>query len=336
MKSPSPARRRVPAWLGVAALLGTLPLDAALAASFHNVSMLVTGTAEPTPLIWVGAPTYACGTACLYVNSASTGMTNAYTMTPGPFTVGTWPPLYGTGVPGLASVFETLAVAPPNDPNTTQDGGSIGVHQRSKVEYDWQPVLGGVRQMSVQTWKTGSGASAVSYAIQLTTPNNHLPRRTYLEFSVPELTRGWQYAGYVGGPSGNQPITTSPKRVQTRAAVDVYIDGLPVWSSESNLLIPQRFDPPYDQQIKVQWGPALAADKVTLFLGTLPAGSTRTVAMVIRTDLRVDAPTCHNDTEWGQTSQRCHSQLEALSLPSVTENNGYYFQFKPDFKITTR
>jgi len=336
MPNLSPARRRVRTLLGTAALLGALPLDATWAASLYNVSLLVTGTAEPTPLIVLNQPIYSCGAACLYVNSASTGMDNAYTMAPGPFTVGVWPPVYGINVPGVASVAETLAVAPPVDPGTVQDGGSIGVQQSSKVQYDSLPLLGGVRRLGVQTWKTGSGAAAVSYAIQLTTPNNNLPRRTYLEFSVPELARSLQYASYVGGPSGNQPITSKPKRLQTRAAVDLYVDGLPVWSSESNLLVPQRFVPPYDQQITVKWGQPLAADKVTLFLGTLPVASSRTIAMVIRSDLRVEAPTCHNTTDFGVTSQRCHSELEALSLPSVNENNGYTFQFKPDFKIYTR
>ncbi|NRF71838.1 hypothetical protein HLB44_33115 [Aquincola sp. S2] len=328
-----PACRRLPALLG-ALVVGALPLAPALAASFHNVSMIVTGNPEHTPIILNNTPVHPCGTACRYVNSASTGMSNSYTLAPSPYTVGAWPPVYGTSVPGLASVFEELAVAPPSGSATVQDGGNIGVRQRSKVEYDWQPLLGGVRELSVQTWKTGSGASTVSYAIQLTTAKD-LPRRTYLEFTAPVLTRSWQYAGYVGGPSGNQPMTTEPNRVQTRAAVDLYIDGLPVWSSESNLLIPRRFNPPYDQQIFVKWGQPLGDGKVTLFLGTLPAGSTRTIAMVIRTDQRVDATTCHNDSEYGTTYQRCHSQLEALSLPSVNTGSGY-FEFKPDFKITTR
>ena len=307
------------------------------AASF-NVSQLVNGSAEPWPFLLPGTPAVDCGANCLYVNSAAAGMSNAYDLTPGPYVVGAWPPAYAGSVPGLAAVEESLAVPLPNN-GQVMDGGGIDVFQRANVEFAWQPLLGGKRQMAVQTWKTGSGASTVSYALRVQTPAAGA-RRTYLEFRVPELRRGWSWAYYVGGPSGQQPIYTEPARLQSRSAVDVYVDGLPVWSSESNALRPKRFNPQGLNPLILDWDQPFGDDTVTLFLGTLPAGSARSVAVVLRTDLRTEAPTCKSDSDgYGTTLQRCHGQREAISLPADSVASGGPFSFisyRPAVRVYTR
>ncbi|MFT3818498.1 MAG: hypothetical protein QM750_12820 [Rubrivivax sp.] len=320
----------------LAALLAAVLAPSAGAASF-NVSQLVNGVAEPWPLYLPGTPTADCGANCLYVNSAAAGMSNSYDLTPGPYVVGGWPPAYAGGVPGLASVAEELAVPLPNN-GQTMDGGGIGVHQRANVEFAWQPLLGGQRQMAVQSWKTGSGAGTVSYALRIQTPAAGA-KRTYLEFRVPALRRGWQLAYTMGGPSGYEYIYTQATRLQTRSAVDVYVDGLPVWSSASNALQPKRFNPPGLNPLILDWDQPLVDDTVTLYLGTLPAGSVRSVAMVLRTDLRTEAPTCKNSHENGTTYQRCHSQREAISLPADSVSSGGplpFISYRPAVRVYTR
>lgn len=335
MSAVHPAGPR-PALL-LALLLPLLPVAPALAATI-NVSQLVTGTAEATPSYPLGGVISECGSACRYVNVASAGASTAYDITPGPYVVGAWPPVWGSTVPGLASVDETLAIAPPSG-GQTMDGGPTGVLRRAEVRFDFMPLVGSVRRMAVQTWKTGSGAAVASYGVRLVTPAG-TARRTYLEFVLPTATRGWQEAYYVGGPSGYQPFYTTPERLQARQAVDVYVDGLPVWSSASNLLLPQRFNPPYSQRLRLDWDrPLTGGDTATLFLGTLPAGQSYALTVVLRTDLRVQAPTCKNDSEFGVSYQRCHSQVEALSLPArSTGSSGPYqpMTYKPDLRVYTR
>ncbi|WP_326539785.1 hypothetical protein [Pseudorhodoferax sp.] len=338
MPAVHPARTPLALLLPLLPLM-TMPFTAPALAATINVSQLVTGTAEATPTYLPGSIINACSSACRYVNVASAGASTAYDITPGPYVVGAWPPAWGSAVPGLASVDETLAITPPSG-GQTMDGGATGVLRRAEVRFDFMPLVGSVRRMAVQTWKTGSGASVVSYGIRLVTPPGNA-RRTYLEFVLPTATRGWQEAYYVGGPSGYQPFYTTPERLQTRQAVDVYVDGLPVWSSASNLLLPKRFNPPYSQRLRLDWDrPLTGGDTTTLFLGTLPAGQSYALTVVLRTDLRIEAPTCKNDSEYGVSYQRCHSQVEALSLPArstgVTTGPYQVTTYKPDLRVYTR
>lgn len=319
------------------ALVATLGAATAAQAAFVNVSALVTGTHQMTPIFLPDSPTYPCGSACQYVVISSVGADDDYTQTPGPYTANAWPPAYVAGLATVGAVSKSLAVpAPPA--GQVQDGGSIGVARNATVQYDSQPLLNTTRRMGVQTWKGGSGASTVSIAIRLTTPSTGA-QRTYLEFTVPKLARGWQDAYYVGGPSGNQPISKQPRQLQTRSAVDVYVDGLPLWSAASNLLKPRRWSPPYSDYLNLKWGPDLDEDVVTLYLGNLPAGSQRTVSLAFRTDMRGHAATCYSDTEYGTTYQRCDSRREALTLPSMLVSSGgplSFLSYRPAVRVYTR
>ncbi len=332
------ARRQLAGVLLLAAGALSATLAPPARAASVNVSESVLGVSQLWPAVIAGSSPVPCGSACQYVITSSTGLDGSHTLTPGPYTAHAWPPVFGASLPGIGAVDEAGTLPPPANGTDTLDGGSLGVKRRAAVDFAWQPVLGGSRKMSVQTWKSGSGANVVGIAIRINTPSSGA-QKTYLEFDVPVLARGWRDAYYVGGPSGYQPISTDPKRVQTRSAVDVYVNGLPVWSSQSNHLRPQRDNDSQDIQL-LQWGPKLEDDKVTLFLGTLPAGSTRTVTMLIRTDLRVDAPTCKHDTEYSVGYERCHVQMESLTLPAQTVVSGggpyQFISYKPSINVYTR
>jgi hypothetical protein len=335
-----PSCRRRPAGrlarLAAAVVLALAAVTAPVYAQGNNVSALVTGTQQQPPLIWVGATQVACGTACQYVVSSNIGASTAYDQTPGPYTTAAWPPVYGAGLGSPGAVSEALSVpAPPA--GATQDGGSIGVARKAAVEFDSLLVLGGKREMSIQTWKDGSGAALVSVTVRLvpTTTKAH-----YLEFRVPTVSRGWQEAYYVGGPSGQQPIHKMPKQVQARSMVDVIVDGMPVWSGTSHKLKPQRWSLPYLAYLDLQWGPALADDTVNLFLGTLAAGVPRTISLIFRSDLRVNADTCYTDSDgYGNNIQRCDSRREGMSLPAMNVGSGsgpyQYFSYKPHVRVYT-
>lgn len=296
-----------------------------------NVSRLVLGTQQLTP---AGSFTpVACGSACQYAMVTSTGMDNGFSATPGPFTASSWPGSYGSSAPGFSSVLESLPLPAPPD-GQLRDGGSLDPAQQSRVYFTSQyPFNGLARQVSVQTWKTGSGASSASYAIRISTPADG-PRHTYLEFAVPALQRPVSMP-YTLTPS-NQPIYVKPRRMQARAAVDVYADGLPLWSSESDQLRPQRFAAnSWDGSTTVSWDRSLDDERVVLYLGHLPAGSTRQLTLVIRTDLRVDAASCRTRHDFLQDYQLCHSQQERLTLPARLANPAYFF-YTADISVYTR
>ena len=333
-KLPAPRPRRAPLAAAALALLVAMAATPAQAQTL-NVSALVTGSPQTPPLVIQSVTPVPCGAACQYAVTSSTGASTAYAIDAGPYTANAWPPAYAANM-SIGTVQEVLTV-PAAPAGVVQDGGGvIGVQRRAAVEYDWQPLLSGARLMSVQTWKGGSGASTVSITIRVTPTAT---KAHYMAFTVPKLARGWQEANYIGGPSGSQQTYTLPRQLQTRSAVDVYADGLPIWSGESNMLRPQRWSPPYTTYLDLQWGPALDESEVKFYLGNLTAGVTRTIALVFRTDQRVNADTCYTDNDNGTTYQRCDSRREALTLPSVLVTGGsapyFFFSYRPDVRVYT-
>lgn len=338
-----PSRRRRPGKpqatlvrLAAAAVLALAAIAAPAHAQGSNVSALVTGTHQNPPLIWVGATQVACGSACQYVVSSNIGASTAYDQTPGPYTTAAWPPVYLAAMGSPGAVSEVLAVpAPPS--GTTPDGGAVGVARKAEVEFDSLLVLGGQRRMSVQTWKDGSGATLVSVTARV------VPATTkgyYLEFRVPTLNRSWKEAWYMGGPSGYENFHKLPKQMQARSMVDVVVDGMPVWSGTAHKFKPQRWSPPYLQYLDLQWGPVLQDDTVNLFLGTLAAGVPRTVSVIFRSDLRVNADTCYTDSDgYGNSMYRCDSRREGMNLPAINVGSGsgpyQYFSYKPHVRVYT-
>lgn len=325
MKSPHGSRRR--AALAAAAL--------ALASSAHadiNVSQLVLGVQEPMPAAsWFGVP---CGTACRYTTVSGTQMGNGYAAWPGDLTHAAWPVFPATMQPTYSSVQDELAVAPP-PPGSQNVGLAGGVRQRSRVAFS--PSItdpASARQLDVQTFASGTGASVLSYAVRIEAPAGPA-RKTFLRFAVPTLVRDGIHASQTAGPSGQQPVVTWPKRLQARTAVDVYVDGLPVWSSESMRLQPRRYKPDTPGELVPGWGSPMDGGTATLFLGSLPALSVRTAVIVMRSDLRVDAPTCHTDhLAYGTDLRRCDAQLEGLRLPSRSAAPFYFHA--PDIAVFTQ
>lgn len=326
MKSPLGSRRRT-----VLAAAVSLALAGSASADI-NVSQLVLGVQEPMPAAsWFGTP---CGSACRYTTVSGTQMGNGYAAWPGDLTHAAWPVFPSPMQPTYSVVQDDLAVAPP--PAGSQYVGLTGgVRQRSRVAFS--PSItdpASARQLDVQTFASGTGASALSYAVRIEAPAGP-SRKTFLRFAVPTLVRDGIHASQAAGPSGQEPVVTWPRRLQARTAVDVYVDGLPVWSSESMRLQPRRYQPDTPGELMPGWGGPMDGGTATLFLGSLPALSVRTAVIVMRSDLRVDAPTCHTDhLAYGTDLRRCDAQLEGLRLPSRSAAPFYFHA--PDITVFTQ
>jgi len=315
-------------------LLGLAPAVAATV----NVSELVTGVAEPLPAH--PGNRVDCTSLCRYAAASGVGMSDSYTTAPGPYQLGAWPVLFSSGKKGFIGLEESLPTpAPPT--GQVAEVLSSGRLQRAAVDFDSGRVRDGVRRLSVQTWKTGSGAATASFAVRITTAADG-PRRTYLEFTVPTLIRSELLAWNLTSPSGNENTYSYPRRLQTRSAVDVYVDGLPVWTAQRNQLEPQRYGALFWWPLDLDWGHALPTASqplnpaaATLFLGTLPGKTTLTVVVVMRTDVRVEAPTCRSQTEFGVTTQRCNVRYEGLSLPATAAASQFQLA-TPEIAVYTR
>ncbi|CAD5369649.1 conserved exported hypothetical protein [Rubrivivax sp. A210] len=310
-------------------LLATLPVQAAT----YNVAPSVTGQSELMPPALLAE--MPCGGACSYTTASTVAMDDGYTLTPGGPRAKAWPTAFTTSMPAIGAVAEEL-VSWAGYGGATLDGGNVGVRQRAAVDFDGVNYVGAApRRTSVQSWRSGSGFSTTSVAVRLNVPASG-PMRTFVQFTVPTLVRQGQNASYVGGPSQFQTIQTAAARLQGRAAVDVMVDGLPVWSSASHVLLPQRIRTVDKQAFELHWDMPLGSDKVTLYLGSLPAGSRHVVAVVVRSELRVDAQTCHADSEFGVSYLRCHSRIEGLTLPSVQVAGPIVSFHVPDIRIFSR
>lgn len=317
--------------LAIAAALAVATGAVPAAAQVINVSALVTGTAERMSTL--PSPSVACGSACKYVTTSVIGMSNSYDMTPGPYTAGAWPPLWAAGSTpaSVAAVSESLAL-PALSPGQSYDAPTGGVWQRARVVYEgvWTP--GAQRHTAVQTLRTGSGVAWVSYAIRVTSGVDPAP--TYLEFAVPQRNSGILQTPYY--ILNDNYFYDGVDRMQARAAVDVYVDGLPVWSSSEHTLKPKLWSGGTFGRLQLKWGTSLAEDRVTLFLGTLTKG-TRTISMLIRSDLRVADDECRSGGQYNPNDLvRCHMAIEGMSLPSVSVNNGYVNVARPDIRVYTR
>jgi hypothetical protein len=301
------------------------------AAATYNVSELVLGTAQPLPPApWIGATS---ASSCRYASVSGAMMANGYTIWPGAYATNGWPVSF-SATPPLYDPAQVQLVVPDPPAGQAYDTlfGDPLPRQRARVVFSASAAMpASARQLDVQTWRSGSGASAASYAVRIEAPAGPA-RPTFLSFGVPTPVRESKRAGHIAGPSGQQPFTIYPKRMQARSIVDVYVDGLPVWSSESLLLMPQRRSDPWGQT-EISWGPALDGSRATLFLGSLPAGSVRTAVIVLRSDVRADASACDVEPNQflGVDLRRCNAEAEGLSLP--TKSGPPTYGHVPDISV---
>lgn len=314
-------------------LLGALSALAApaLAGTWLNVSEAVTGTSEALPPLISKA---ACGSRCRSVFTATVGRDDAYTQQPASAYISNWPAVYTAGSATLKGIALQSTVPAPGSNYDGFDVQTTSVERRSSVSFNtdvYGPTFG--NSLVAQTWATGSGTALMSYGARLQVPAGQA-RKAYLSLAVPEA---WATAFVARSSPGNG--TTQhywPSRAASRLAVDVYVNGLPVWNSEQAVLFPERFSDPYGTPMRLQMGPVLEGDRIQLFLGTLPAGSVHQVAVIFRADSRALAGTCRSYVSAGDNLQSCHTQRISLSLPAMRRDDGDLMtavEMRPDIVV---
>lgn len=294
-----------------------------------NVSHLVNGGAkESLPMVLVTVPVDCSSSVCSWQTVARAGMTDSYDATPGPYAVGSWPPVWSTALPAPADVPDSLPIPAPSSGSYEQP--SNGVWQRARVAFTGVATFPAERLSQVQTFRTGSGMSTVNYTVRISA--GATSQRYFLDLGIPQRVGGGSSPYYT---INNQYFYDTVDRLQSRAVVDVYVDGLPVWSTSTHTLKPKNWSHLTFGRITLNWGEDPATDRVVLFLGSL-AKTTRTVSVVIRSDLRVWDDECRSDSVYGNTVVRCHANFEGYGLPAKAVSNGYFNLMRPDVRVYTR
>ena len=324
-----------------AAVVLTLCAAAAAGAKTYDVSYLVSDSALAFSFFPRPGPSVPCGERCRYVASSSALVSETHEVPDDGTVVSAWPAesiSHPVLPPSVARSLDVPADYVDEDGNLHLfESGGGGVARRAAVDY--AAFSGAERRVAVQTYATGSGTSVTSYGIRLNTGPDI--RWWFVEFSLPVLARVVAPAYLVGGPSGAEPIEHAPNSYEARSAVDVYIDGLPAWSGESSVHLPEEFDAAsVSEAVPLSWGERLPAkgdafEPIVLSLGKLEPGRTIRIELLVSTEERVDAPACVMDSDYAQHEvvHRCHSQVESLVLPaglSLSPRGGlqFYFPFR--------
>jgi hypothetical protein len=169
----------------------------------------------------------------------------------------------------------------------------------STFEYDTQQsrlalvdmVQGKKVQASTAFKGSASAAATLTYRARI----DHTSAQAldyFIDLAVPLQQLGAQ-PGYnlccSGDPDGGTYNYIRPKSWAARGEVDVYVDGLPVWSSANTAIYPD--DPggtPFDS-VQVAWDKPKPPDSTTLYLGRLSSGQSMTITLEVRTDARADS-----------------------------------------------
>jgi hypothetical protein len=275
--------------LGALALVGALSSAAGMAAAAQlNVSQIATGTS--TSINWtveLGEPN-ATGWSLSYFSLATASIdseTSTY-FAPDPWSAGM------TAGPGYPSLTRSKPMV-----NYTQGNSQFVYDRKNSRLANVNMASPAPRTVDAEVYDGGASGGAaearLSYRAQIS--NTTKEKLDYfLDLKVPTMLRANQPAYDLccsGDSNGGTYSYHKPKSWKTQAAVDLLVDGLPVWSSEQTALYPDSPSSPFDE-FDIAWGQANGPSTTTLFLGRLAPGQSISVSFIVRTDAVGLAPDC--------------------------------------------
>ena len=125
------------------------------------------------------------------------------------------------------------------------------------------------------------------------------------------------------GGNGGTYIYTKPTKANARATVEIYADGLPIWSSESSYHYPDGQANYAWDDAATFWGKPSAAGFSTLYLGKLSPGTTVILTVVVRTAANVEMNTssCPMESSAWENVIRCHTVTDSVKLGNLSNVN---------------
>jgi hypothetical protein len=176
------------------------------------------------------------------------------------------------------------------------------------------------KHVASRTFSSGWATAAVNYSVRV--QQFSMPANDYfIILNHPTIQRVVQaaYSLQSGGPGGSGGTYQyfSPNSARARAAVDILVDGLPVWSYESTYMYPENTADYAWEKVETTWGHTLDPNSQTkLYLGRLGAGKSMTITFIVRTDAHANAPQCGTQSgSWNNPDvKRCFDLTQAVSM----------------------
>jgi hypothetical protein len=176
------------------------------------------------------------------------------------------------------------------------------------------------RVLGATVYKKGSASSVLSYNVRI----DHTSATSlyyFIDLSVPKISHSVQPAWSLSSPDDNGGTYSyqRPKSAISRAMVDIYVNDLPVWSSESGYMYPLGATDPF-AEFDFAWGSNSGPHTSSLFLGRLSQGQSMTITFVARTEGTGDGNSC--GTEYYDTFYPPTVALHCFDMNETILMNG--------------
>jgi hypothetical protein len=177
------------------------------------------------------------------------------------------------------------------------------------------------RLVQSRVFKSGSAKTVTTYSMKV----DHFgsPGDYFLTVHVPTFQMSFSTAYSLccpGDYNGGTYLYKRPNKIRMRAAVDLYIDNLPAWSSEKTYTYAEDLGNNASNHFDTFWDRASSAGTDTLYLGRFNAGDSIKFSWVIRTDVVSDAPNC-GDAHIGAgypKEKRCSDSIAKVTITGGT------------------
>jgi hypothetical protein len=227
------------------------------------------------------------------------------------FYVKQWSQVNWADAPALPNITRLLATPAPT--SSLKYGSPY--YQLAKVDMAPNP-----RVVQSRTFGTGWAQSAANYTIKVF-HGSAQPLDYFIYLYHPKILTGVQaaYTLQPGGPggSGGTYLYKHPDSAGSRAAVDVLVDGLPVWSTESAYMYPEDTADYAWDKLFTKWGSPVVDNGTTkLYIGRLAAYQVVHVSLIVRTDVKAVASQCGTEyASYGSAdTKRCFDLTQTVQL----------------------
>lgn len=259
--------------------------SSSLSAEQVNASAIATGTF--TNIDWAAVPSYPSVTVAGMVTTRTMTRTGVSLGGNSYFEPAPWSSGWGNSV-AFPNFSRQVLFPPDGMVNGFFTSYSPKTNQRGLVN------IQGLKTSSIAA-KTGSAFTVVTYSAKI---NHAGPEAGYfLTVINPARTAKVDLAWNLcctGDSNGGTYSYEQPNAAQSRSAIDIYANSLPVWSSERSRIYKSKTEPNVEGgSADTSFGPALTSNEThRIFLGKLKSGQAMTVTLTLRTDAAVDAPKC--------------------------------------------
>jgi hypothetical protein len=313
-------------WITLLALLSAIE-GANAAPVEHKVNAAEVGTSFPRSINWnteAAQSAVWCQNACSYSEVSTAKIAPDTLLT---YNTTGWPS-FALGIPFPATVSR-LVLTPAG---TTDNSGHEIVYESPSWERASVDNGHGTFSLNTRVYQTGNqgtsgtGTAAAALAYHVKAQNQSSTSRDFfVRFVAPAPTGGVSVPTYIGGPSGQQPFNVSQKKyAKSRSAVDVLVNGLPVWWTSSSWIIPDETTSSSDYTgYGLDYGSAAANDSYTVFVGRFASGEIFDLDFIVRAESLARAPTCHKEVESSlypnpRALMHCLLITESRTLPVST------------------